>query len=108
MCVCVTTSCFRTVVFCYCRMVLDSKNSGHNDYGSIQGHSNGIGSGPLNLDHAVDIPDVAHQSCSDDTGLRTVNENVRLTHNMTQSDLYQRQVCTSVYLSVSDQITWVS
>ncbi|XP_021938002.1 phosphatidylcholine:ceramide cholinephosphotransferase 2-like isoform X5 [Zootermopsis nevadensis] len=72
-------------------MVLDSKNSGHNDYGSIQGHSNGIGSGPLNLDHAVDIPDVAHQSCSDDTGLRTVNENVRLTHNMTQSDLYQRQ-----------------
>jgi hypothetical protein len=85
-------------------MVLDPKNSSHNDYGSIQSHSNGIGGGPRHLHHAIDIPGVAHQSCSDDTGLHSDNESVRLTHDMTQSDLYQRQVCTSIYLS-DGQIT---
>jgi hypothetical protein len=77
-------------------MVLDPKNSSHNDYGSIQSHSNGISGGPRHLHHAIDIPGVAHQSRSDDTGLHSDNESVRLNHDMTQSDLYQRQVCTSV------------
>ena len=74
-------------------MVLDPKNGNHNDYGSIQSHSN---HSPRHLHHAIDIPGEAHQSCSDDTGLHSDNESVRLTHDMTQSDLYQRQVCISL------------
>jgi hypothetical protein len=85
--------CCKTPVFCHCRMVLDPKNSNHNDYGSIQSHSN---HSPRHLHHAIDIPGEAHQSCSDDTGLHSDNESVRLTHDMTQSDLYQRQVCISL------------
>jgi hypothetical protein len=74
-------------------MVLDPKNSNHNDYGSIQSHSS---NGQRHLHHAIDIPGAAHQSCSDDTGLHSDNESVRLTRDMTQSDLYQRQVCISL------------
>ena len=85
--------CCKTPVFCHCRMVLDPKNSNHNDYGSIQSHSN---HSPRHVHHAIDIPGEAHQSCSDDTGLHSDNESVRLTHDMTQSDLYQRQVCISL------------
>ncbi|XP_023719587.1 phosphatidylcholine:ceramide cholinephosphotransferase 2 isoform X2 [Cryptotermes secundus] len=73
------------------RMVLDPKNSSHNDYGSIQTQSNGISGGPHHQHHTVDIPGIAHQSCSDETGLHSDNESVRLTRDMTQSDLYQRQ-----------------
>ncbi|PSN48954.1 Phosphatidylcholine:ceramide cholinephosphotransferase 1 [Blattella germanica] len=72
-------------------MVLDPKSSSHNDYGSIQSHSEGINGGPRHLHHAIDIPGVAHQSYSDDTGLHRDNESVRLAHDMTQSDLFQRQ-----------------
>ena len=71
---------------------MDPKNSSsHSDYGSIQSPSN-------HLHHAIDIAGVAHQSCSDDTGLHSDNESVRLTRDMTQSDLYQRQVCISLDL----------
>ena len=87
--------CCEAPVFCHCRMVLDPKNSNHNDYGSIQSHGN---HSQRHLHHAIDIPGEAHQSCSDDTGLHSDNESVRLTHDMTQSDLYQRQVCISLDL----------
>jgi hypothetical protein len=94
----VMNSLIHVSLFC-CRMVLDPKTSSHNDYGSIQSHSNGNSDGPRHPHHAIDISGIAHQSCSDDTGLHTDNESVRLTHDMTQSDLYQRQVCTSFNLS---------
>ena len=71
---------------------MDPKSSSHNDYGSIQSHSEGINGGARHLHHALDIPGVPRQSCSDDTGLHRDSESVRLAHDMTQSDLYQRQV----------------
>ncbi|KAJ9580166.1 hypothetical protein L9F63_004183, partial [Diploptera punctata] len=68
-------------------MVLDPKSSSHSDYGSIQSHSEAT----RHVHHALDIPGVPHQSCSDETGLHRDSESVRLAHDMTQSDLYQRQ-----------------
>jgi hypothetical protein len=82
-----------------CRMVLDPKNSSHNDYGSIQSRDKCSSGSARQVHHAVHIPGIAQQSCSNDTGLRTDNETVRLTRDMTQSDLYQRQVCTISNLS---------
>nr|CAD7432399.1 unnamed protein product [Timema monikensis] len=63
------------------RMVLDSKGGNHSDYGSFHTASD---------HHTVDIKGVPHQS-SDDPTLHSDTDSVRLTTDMTQSDLYQRQ-----------------
>nr|CAD7262445.1 unnamed protein product [Timema shepardi] len=62
-------------------MVLDSKGGNHSDYGSFHTASD---------HHTVDIKGVPHQS-SDDPTLHSDTDSVRLTTDMTQSDLYQRQ-----------------
>nr|CAD7399742.1 unnamed protein product [Timema cristinae] len=69
-----------TVVFMMW-MVLDSKGGNHSDYGSFHTASD---------HHTVDIKGVPHQS-SDDPTLHSDTDSVRLTTDMTQSDLYQRQ-----------------